>query len=211
VRRKEVYTQALPVQLYKKGSNQMKRNTTKALTEGAIMISVALVLNLLQDVIPLGQLPNGGSLLNITMVPLVLYAIRWGMSWGFMAGFIFGGLNYFIGNGISIDWTTILCDYFLAFGMLGFGAGIFKHKKCAVYAGTVVGGGLQFLASYLVGVFVWGRWMPEAFLGMPMTSPWLYSLLYNGLWAVPNIILALLVFAALQKPMRKYIRGEDVQ
>ena len=188
----------------------MKRNTTKALTEGAIMVALALVLNLLKDVIPLGQLPNGGSLLNVTMVPLVLYGIRWGVARGAMAGFIFGGLNYVIGNGIAIDWTTILCDYFLAFAMLGLGAGLFKGKKHAVYFGSLVGGGLQFLASYLVGVFVWGRWMPEAFLGMPMTSPWIYSLLYNGLWAVPNIALSLVLFAALQKPMGKYIRGEDL-
>ena len=188
----------------------MKRNTTKALTEGAILIALALVLNILQDLIPLGQLPNGGSLLNVTMIPLVLYGVRWGLTRGAMAGFVFGGLNYLIGNGIAIDWTTILCDYFLAFAMLGLGAGLFKGKKHAVYFGCLVGGGLQFLASYLVGVFVWGRWMPEAFLGMPMTSPWFYSLLYNGLWAGPNIALSLVLFAALQKPMGKYIRGEDL-
>ena len=140
----------------------MKRNTTKALTEGAIMVALALVLNLLKDVIPLGQLPNGGSLLNVTMVPIVFYGIRWGIGWGTMVGFIFGGLNYVIGNGIAIDWTTILCDYFLAFAMLGLGAGLFKGKKHAVYFGSLVGGGLQFLASYLVGVFVWGRWMPDS-------------------------------------------------
>ena len=189
----------------------MKRNTTKALTEGAIMISTALVLNLLKDVIPLGQLPNGGSLLNISMVPIVLYAVRWGVGWGGMAGLIFGGLNYFICNGISIDWTTIICDYFLAFAMLGIGAGLFKRKKHAVYYGTLVGGCLQFAASYLVGVFVWGKWMPEAFLGMTMTTPWFYSLLYNGLWAFPNIALSLVVFAAISKSMKKYILAEDLQ
>jgi len=189
----------------------MKRNTTKALTEAAMMIALALVLNLLKDVIPFGQLPNGGSLLNVSMVPIVLYGVRYGAGWGTMAGFIFGGLNYFIGNGIAIDWTTILCDYFLAFAMLGLGAGLFKGKKHGVYFGSLVGGGLQFLASYLVGVFVWGKWMPEAFLGLTMTTPWFYSFLYNILWAAPNTILAMVVFAALQKPMRKYILAEDLK
>ena len=27
------------------------------------------------------------------------------------------------------------------------------------------GGALMFLSSYLVGVFVWGKYMPEVFLG----------------------------------------------
>jgi len=171
---------------------------------------ITLLLSLGQEgyVVAAGQ----GRLLaaHVPSMPFEGYGIRWGIGWGTMAGFIFGGLNYFIGNGIAIDWTTILCDYFLAFAMLGLGAGLFKGKKHAVYFGSLVGGGLQFLASYLVGVFVWGKWMPEEFLGLTMTTPWFYSFLYNGLWAFPNIALALVVFAALQKPMGKYIRGEDL-
>lgn len=189
----------------------MKNKKVRALTEAAMMIAMALVLNILKDVIPLGQLPNGGSLLNVTMVPIVLYGVRYGFGWGAMAGFIFGGLNYFVGNGISIDWTTILCDYFLAFMMLGLGAGLFKGRKNGVIWGSLVGGGLQFLASYLVGVFVWGKWMPEAFLGLTMTTPWIYSLLYNGLWAAPNIALSIVVFMLLKKPLKKYIYAEDLQ
>jgi len=189
----------------------MKNKKVRALTEAAMMIAMALVLNILKDVIPLGQLPNGGSLLNVSMVPIVLYGVRYGWGWGAMAGFIFGGLNYFVGNGISIDWTTIICDYFLAFMLLGLGAGLFKGKKNGVIFGSMVGGGLQFLSSYLVGVFVWGKWMPEAFLGLTMTTPWFYSLLYNGLWAVPNIALAIVVFVLLKKPLKKYINAEDLQ
>lgn len=189
----------------------MKNKKVRALTEAAMMIAMALVLNILKDVIPLGQLPNGGSLLNVSMMPIVLYGVRYGFGWGAMAGFIFGGLNYFVGNGISIDWTTILCDYFLAFMMLGLGAGLFKGRKNGVIWGSLVGGGLQFLASYLVGVFVWGKWMPEAFLGLTMTTPWIYSLLYNGLWAAPNIALSIVVFMLLKKPLKKYIYAEDLQ
>ncbi|MDE7245083.1 MAG: energy-coupled thiamine transporter ThiT, partial [Oscillospiraceae bacterium] len=50
------------------------------------------------------------------------FAIRHGPSWGFLAGFAFGGLDYILNYGIAIDWTTILCDYFLAYGFLGLGA-----------------------------------------------------------------------------------------
>ena len=185
--------------------------SVKALCEAAIMIAIALVIDLLKDVLP-GQLPNGGSLLNVSMLPIVFFAIRYGASWGAMAGFVFGTLNYVIGNGIAIDWTTIICDYLLAFTLLGLGAGLFHGKKWAAVWGSLVGGGLQFLSSYLVGVFVWARWMPEEFLGMPMTSPWIYSFLYNILWAAPNIALTIVVFVLLYrvKPMRRYLLGQDL-
>ena len=189
---------------------QMNKSV-KALCEAAIMIASALGIDLLKDVLP-GQLPNGGSLLNVSMLPIVFFAIRYGAGWGAMAGFVFGTLNYVIGNGIAIDWTTIICDYRLAFTLLGLGAGLFHGKKWAAVWGSLVGGGLQFLSSYLVGVFVWGRWMPEEFLGMPMTSPWIYSFLYNILWAAPNIALTIVVFVLLYrvKPMRRYLLGQDL-
>ena len=69
---------------------------------------------------------------------------------------------------------------------------------------------LRFLAHYLIGVFVWGKWMPDEFFGMTMTSPWFYSLLYNGSYMLPSIILCLVVFALLYKPLRKYFTSADL-
>lgn len=43
-----------------------------------------------------------------------------------------------------------------------------------------------------------------------MTTPWFYSLLYNILYMGPNIVITLVVFALLYKPLGKYLRGEDV-
>lgn len=189
------------------------RKVIYILCEAAMLIAVALVLDLLKKVLP-GQLPNGGCLFNISMLPIVLFGIRHGVGWGTMTGFVYGGLNYLLGlDSMAIDWTTIICDYFLAFAMLGLGAGLFKGRRGAAYWGTLVGGSLQFLSSYLVGVFVWGKWMPDEFLGLTMTSPWFYSFLYNILWAAPNIVLTLVVFALLyrSKPMQRFLTGSDLQ
>ena len=179
---------------------------TKNLTEAAIMIAISLILEL----IVLYKLPNGGSV-TLSALPIIFFGLRHGMGWGAMAGFVFGGLNYVMG-GSAIDWTTIIFDYFLAFSMLGLGAGVFKGRSAGAYGGTLLGIGLQFLASYLVGVFVWGKWMPEAFLGMTMTTPWFYSFLYNILWAGPDLLLCLVAFAFLYRvaPIRRYLLGEDL-
>ena len=82
-----------------------------------------------------------------------------------------------------------------------------------ILATAVCRGTLQFLSSYFVGVFVWGIYMPEEFLGLTMTSPWFYSFLYNILWAVPNIVMTTIVFALLYRSsaMRKYLTGTDLQ
>ena len=182
-------------------------NKTKALCEAAVMVALSQILGLLS----LGRLPDGGSI-NIAMMPLVFFAVRYGAGWGALAGFVSGTLDYIIGNGIAIDWTTIICDYMLAFALLGLGAGLFKRCGKGAFWGTLAGGSLQFLSSYLVGVFVWGKWMPDMFWGMAMTSPWLYSFLYNISWAGPNIVLTLVVFALLYqvKPLRRYLMAEDL-
>ena len=189
------------------------RKVIYTLCEAAMMVAIALVLDYLKDVLP-GQLPSGGSVFNINILPIVFFGIRHGAGWGALTGLVFGGLTYLLGlNSMAIDWTTIICDCCLAFSLLGFGAGLFKGRKGAAYCGTLVGGTLQFLSSYFVGVFVWGIYMPEEFLGLTMTSPWFYSFLYNILWAVPNILCTTIVFALLYRysAMRMYLTGTDLK
>ena len=43
-----------------------------------------------------------------------------------------------------------------------------------------------------------------------MTSPWIYSLLYNIAYMGPNILITLVVFAAIFHPLRKYLTGTDL-
>ncbi len=139
------------------------------------------------------------------------FAVRYGCGlWGAGAGFVFGTVTYLIGNKFSIDWTTIICDYFLAFTALGFGAGLVARRKWSVFYGTVIGGLLRF-GALCGGRHRLGEYMPETFFGMTMHSPWFYSLLYNLAYMLPNIILCLLVFAVAYKPLKKYFTAEDLK
>lgn len=190
----------------------MKNNRTKMLVEGALMVAMAYVLDLAAGYIPFLNLPNGGAI-SLKIVPIVFFAVRYGCGWGALAGFVFGTADYLLGFPEAIDWTTIICDYFLSFTLLGFGAGLMKKVKLGGVWGSILGGFLMFLSSYLVGVFVWGKWMPDEFFGMTMTSPWFYSLLYNGSWAGGCIVLSVVVFAIFYtvKPIDKLLRGEDLK
>ena len=53
--------------------------------------------------------------------------------------------------------------------------------------------------------------MPDEFLGLKMTNPWIYSALYNLCYMIPNIVITLVVFAALYVPMKKYFTGGDLK
>ena len=104
----------------------------------------------------------------------------------------------------------MLGDYILAFTVLGL-AGLFHKQKYGFFTGTVAGSVARFLVHYVVGATVWAEYMPDSFFGMTMHSPWFYSCLYNLAYMLPNIILCLVVFALINKPLGKYLRGEDLK
>ena len=97
----------------------------------------------------------------------------------------------------------------MAFAALGL-AGLARGRKTGVYWGTVLGGGARFLVHYVVGATIWAEYMPEEFFGMTMTTPWFYSLLYNGFYMSIDTVLCLAVFALLMPSMGRYFGGEDL-
>ena len=82
-------------------------------------------------------------------------------------------------------------------------AGLFKGKFIPA---TLVACGLRFLVHYVVGATIWAEYMPEKFFGLTMTTPWFYSLLYNGAYMLPDTILVLVVgILLLRTPLKKYL------
>ena len=169
------------------------------------MVAIAQVLSFIK----LWEMPWGGSVV-LAMVPIILYAVRWGLGRGLLAAFVFGVLQFMYDGGFAIGWQSIIGDYLVAFTVLGL-AGLVHGKKGAIFTGTLIGGFARFLVHYVVGATVWAEYMPEEFFGLTMTTPWFYSLLYNLAYMLPNILITLVVFALLYKPMGKYLRGEDLK
>ena len=167
-----------------------KKNTTRILCEGAIMVALAIVLNFLK--LDLG--PEGGSI-NLVFIPLMVYALRRGPAWGIGAGLIFGTIKCLIGGGIAYGWQSLLLDYAVAYALVGL-AGFLPRKPVW---GTVLGAAGCLASFVLSGVLIWGMYMPDTFWGLPMTNVWVYSLLYNGSFVLCNEILAAVVVAILAK------------
>ena len=180
------------------------KNNLRRLCEGAIMVAIAQILSYIK----LWEMPWGGSIV-LAMVPIILFSVRWGLGSGLLAGFVFGVLQFMFDGGFAICWQSIIGDYLLAFTVLGL-AGLMKGKKLGVFLGTLIGGVARFLVHYVVGATIWAAYMPDTFFGMTMTSPWIYSLLYNIAYMGPNIIITLVIFGLLYVPMKKYMLGQDI-
>ncbi len=183
----------------------MRNTKARTITEGAMLIAIAQILSYLV----LYRFPQGGSV-DASMLPIVLFAVRHGAGWGGLAGLLFGALQYIAGNGIAIDWTSMVVDYLVAYALLGLGAGLMKGTKHGMVTGTLLGGLFRFLAHYVVGAVVWGKYMPETFFGMTMTTPWFYSLLYNAPYMIGSTVIVLALVMLLKKSMGRYFRGEDL-
>ncbi|MBR5741436.1 MAG: energy-coupled thiamine transporter ThiT [Firmicutes bacterium] len=171
-------------------------------TEGAVCIALSVALSYFK--IPIGLSFGGfGGSIDLVMIPLIVFAYRWGLGWGFLAGLAFGTLKYFLGSGTAISWVSLLLDYSVAYAFVGL-AGLFrKAKEKALPVAALFGCIGRFIIHYISGVTVYAQWMPEEFMNMKMTSPAMYSLLYNGTYMLPNTILAIVVCIALVPLMKK--------
>jgi len=183
-----------------------KNMRLRALCEGGIMVALAIGLSYFKFKI----WANGGSV-DLVMIPLLIYAVRWGTPWGLGAGLVFGTLKFILAGGYAWGWTSIFLDYSIAYALVGL-AGIFKHQKMGMVPGAIVGGCARFVAHFISGVTIYAITAPTELFNTTFTNPWLYSLAYNASFMVPNIIIAVVVGLIIPSTaLRKYIMGEDLK
>lgn len=180
----------------------------RALCEGAILLALAIVLNYLSKAL-FANMPNGGSV-TLAMFPILLYAHRWGLGRGLLIGFAYGLLDMLLDGGYAWGWQSILLDYLLSYTMLGFG-GLFKGKAWGIFPGIALGCLGRFAIHYISGVTIYRIIAPTEVPGFGVfNNPHLYSLVYNGVYMLPNTLIALVVAAVLLVPMKKYFTGSDI-
>ena len=189
-------------------NNTKSHLQVRALTEGAVMVAAAVALSFVKVV----DLPNGGSI-NLSAFPLILYAVRWGVGQGLLSGLVFGLINMLLDGAVGWGWQCIILDYMLAFSALGL-AGLFKGKSWGVFAGAVVGNLGRFVFHYISGVTLWRIVEPTAVSGLEslgtFSSPSLYSIVYNGSYMLPNLIITVIIAAFLYNPMKSFFAGNDI-
>lgn len=191
----------------------MKNNANKShlriqsLCEGAILVAVAQILGYIK-LFPMW--PNGGSI-TLAAFPIALYAVRWGVGRGLLAGFVFGILQLLMDEAYAWGWQSMLLDYLVAFTPLGL-AGLFRGKAWGIFPGIVLGNLGRFIVHYISGVTIYRIYEPTNIPGIgTFDGAELYSLVYNGSYMLPCALLALAAAALLYVPMKKYFAGCDLK
>ncbi len=162
--------------------------TVKMLVEGGVMLALAYVLSL----VVIFQMPSGGSITAVSMLPILIYAVRYGAGPGLFVAIVYGILQFILGPKWSFHPVSILFDYVLGFGFLGL-AGLFGKKLVNATFGILLGVLLRYASSVISGVVVFASYAPEG------QNPLIYSLIYNASYMLPEMLLTIAVFAFVYK------------
>ncbi|MCU0104829.1 energy-coupled thiamine transporter ThiT [Acholeplasma vituli] len=171
----------------------MNKELTR-LTESAILVALAVVLEIISKMIPVLQMPQGGSA-SLAMFPIFILSYRHGLKWGLLAGFAFGIVNFFI-DGYAFFWGSFVFDYTLGFAAIGL-AGFFSKKALkldlsAVIFGVLLGGFTRFVIHTLSGIFFFAEYAGDE-------NVIIYSIVYNGTYMLASTILCLVAMLLTYK------------
>lgn len=172
----------------------MRSQRTRILVEIALSVALSAVLSMLAVRLPINF---AGGTISLSMVPILVLALRRGVLPGVIAGALFGFVDYLI-EPFFVAPMQVLLDYPLAFGavgLAGLGSALFRRayatspSRAALWAVPfiVLGGAGRFAAAWVSGVVFFGQNAPA---GQPV---WLYSLVYNLSYIVPSIAICIAV------------------
>ena len=194
----------------------MQKTKTHSLVLAAMMAALSFVLSCAK----LQEMPMGGSITVGSMLPLMLLAVGKGEKWGLGAAFIaslFQLLQAVVQGNVfpycETPVTLIVCvlfDYIVPFTLIGL-AGVFRRvsfgkiRHGGIYLGISLVCVVRFLCHFITGVAIWGQWAPD---GM---GKYLYSLLYNGEYMLPELAITLVLAVCLfESPEIQKIIGLSV-
>lgn len=190
----------------------MTRTNIRALVECGLMIAVGTVL----AQIKLFEMPYGGSVTLVSMLPFILVSFRHGVKWGLATGFVNSLLQMLLGfyappaGTVTAFIGVVLLDYVLAFTLLGLAEAIakrFSNRLVGVAVGTAGVCVIRFLCSFVSGAWLWGSYQ-ESYEWARGMSVWLYSFLYNGSYMLPELVLTTLAAVLLYKAAPKFFTAE---
>lgn len=169
-----------------------KKSSTERLVVTAVLIGLATALSM----ITLYKLPMGGSITLLSMLPIIIISVKYGVGWGLTGAFAYSliQLGLDIGNGL-FAWGlspigivgSIFLDDIIAYTVLGF-SGMFRKKGVpGICAGVFITVFVKFICHFVSGGLIFGSFAPDIF-----SNGWIYSLAYNGSYMLPELIFTMI-------------------
>lgn len=148
---------------------------TRCIATAGVCVALSFALSFIK----LWDMPTGGSVTLISLLPVTLFAYMYGIKKGLLVGLLYGMLQA-VQDPWLIHPAQFILDYPIAFSMVCFG-GLFANVKglgapqLKFALGAAVAGSLRFLCHVLSGVFAFGAYAMDA----GVSNFWVYSLIYN--------------------------------
>ena len=186
----------------------MKNSKLLMLTECSVMLALSIVLSFVK----VWKMPMGGAVTLLSMLPIMLISVKYGLKGGLPCGLLYALFNLLMGvasGDVFVYCTTgamvvicVLFDYLVPFTVLGCAAMFRKpaeklrpgNRQAAdvlLLAGFVLVIVARFACHYITGFSIWGQWAPEG------QSKYIYSLIYNGQYMLPECIFTTIGAAVL--------------
>lgn len=178
---------------------------TKKLTVSAIMIALATALSFVKVI----KMPLGGSVTLLSMLPICMLSIIYGVKWGFITSSVYalGQLALDIGEAVGWGLTstalagTIILDYLVPFTLLAL-AGLFRNKGIfGNIAGISIALVARFICHIISGIIIFDIWCPWE------NNVIFYAICYNGAFMLPELIITIIgaVFLLKATPIKNII------
>lgn len=209
----------------------MKKKNMYWLVESAVMIALAVVLEIVAKMV-IPEMPFGGQVTIVSMLPVVLVGWKYGIGKGLVTGMVYSFVQMALGakaisamimpasedylGSIGNVILMFLFDYFLAFTVLGLSSiykkvinnnsvslalgaltVLFMRYICHIVSGYILFGAWAEWFFSQDGFYSWGQTILNTFNGNALSL--IYSIIYNGFYMIPEIIITTIVAAIVGK------------
>ena len=174
----------------------MKKSNIKKLAVSAMLIALSAVLSLIK----IWQMPLGGSITLLSMVPVTLISVMFGVPWGLFSAFVYALVQIGLDLGGMMGWGmdatmwvgALVFDYLVAYTALGLSGIMRKKGVLGICGGISIALVIRFISHFISGCIFFEIWSP-------WENPYIYSICYNGLYMLPELALTLVAAIILYK------------
>ena len=170
---------------------------TRSIVYGGICAALSFTLSLIK--IPIGT--YGGSITIASMLPIFIFAYVFGIGKGIIVGVVYGLLQ-FIQEPFFLSFAQFSLDFILAFAAICL-AGVFKKMKSkttSVFLGLGLVCAIRLAFHTISGIIFFnsGYIATLPFFGTSQNfSAFIYSLLYNSIYMIPETAILFVVVGSL--------------
>ncbi len=203
---------------------------SKKIVISAMLIALATVLSLVQPFqLPFGGGITVASMMPV-IITSYIFGVRWGLFSAFVYSILQIALGirtvsaFFMPGDEQMAFGAAICvcllDYVAAYTVLGFGGifkGKFKNDSISLIFGSVLATVLRYITHIISGAIFFGAWaewfftqdgfysvgkvIMDTFSGAGLSI--MYSIFYNGLYMIPEIIITAVITPFVYKMLKK--------